>query len=84
MVHQQLFGHEVQEFKSEIMWNLGVIIGFLALITIVGFINIRSLIRKMKANPAKKVDLLIGILLWGAAFTIMLFELLKNTGVIIR
>ena len=84
MVHQQLIGHEALEFKSEIMWNLGVIIGILAIITIVGFINVRSLIRKLKANPSKKIDLGIGILFWGAAFTIMLFELLKHLDVIVR
>jgi hypothetical protein len=66
------------------MWNLGVIIGILAIITIAGVINVRSLIRKMKANPGKWIDLGIGILFWGAAFVIMLFELLKNLDVISR
>ena len=66
------------------MWNLGVIIGILVVISIAGFINIRSLIRKMKANPSNKLDLGIGILFWGAAIVIMVFELLKNLEVIVR
>jgi len=64
------------------MWNLGVIIGILAIICVGGFINIRSLIRKMKANPGNRIDLGIGILFWGVAIVIMVLELLKNLGVI--
>jgi len=64
------------------MWNLGVIIGILALVSIMGFVNIRSIIRKMKANPSKKIDLGIGILVWGTAIVLMVIELLKNLEVI--
>ncbi len=66
------------------MWNLGVIICILAIITIAGIINVRSLVRKMKANPGKWIDLGIGILVWGAAIIMLTLELLKHLDVIVR
>jgi len=63
------------------MWST-IIIAVLVFIMIMGFINIRSLIRKMKANPGKWIDLGIGILVWGGAIVILLIQLLKQFDVI--
>ena len=63
------------------MWN-GIIIVALLVILIAGIINIRSLIRKWKANPGSWSTLLIGILIWGFAFTFLFIELLKHMDII--
>jgi hypothetical protein len=48
------------------MWN--IIVGIVALVIIgLGIYNIRSLIRKWKANPQHWFDLLMGIVIWGVA-----------------
>lgn len=59
------------------MWA-SIIIVVLIFIIIMGGINIRSLVRKMKANPSSKFDLGIGILFWGAAIVILVLELIKQ------
>ena len=65
------------------MWS--VIIGaVLIFIMIMGVINIRSLIRKMKANPNKWIDLGFGILIWGTAIVLLTIELLKHLDIIAR
>jgi len=63
------------------MWN-GIIIVGLLVILIGGIINIRSLIRKWKANPGSWLDLLIGIVIWGFAFVILFIQLLKHMDII--
>jgi len=63
------------------MWST-IIIAVLVFIMIMGFINIRSLIRKMKANPGSWLDLGIGILIWGGAIVILLIQLLKQFDVV--
>jgi len=59
------------------MWSLiiGVVLVF---IIVMGFINIRSLVRKMKANPRSWVDLGIGILVWGFAIVMLAIQLYKH------
>jgi hypothetical protein len=64
------------------MW--GFITGLvLVIIFVMAFYNIRSLIRKMKANPSKKIDLLIGILIFGAAAVLVGIQFLKHIGLLI-
>jgi uncharacterized membrane protein YidH (DUF202 family) len=65
------------------MW--GFITGLvLVIIFVMAFYNIRSLIRKMKANPSKKIDLLIGIiLLFGTAAVLVGIQFLKHIGLLI-
>ena len=63
------------------MWN-GIIIVALLVILIAVIINIRSLIRKWKANPGSWLDLLIGIVIWGFAFVILFIQLLKHMDII--
>lgn len=65
------------------MWST-IVGAVLVFIIIMAIINIRSLVRKWKANPGKWIDLGVGILIWGAAFIILLFELLKQLDVIVR
>jgi len=52
----------------------------LAILVIIGagIYNIRSLIRKWKANPNRWDTLLIGILIWTAAIVLLIFSLIKN------
>ena len=59
------------------MWSLiiGVVLVF---IIVMGFINIRSLVRKMKANPRSWIDLGIGILVWGFAIVMLAIQLYKH------
>jgi len=59
------------------MWSLiiGVVLAF---IIIMGFINIRSLVRKWIANPGSWIDLGIGILIWGFAITVLTIQLFKH------
>ena len=59
------------------MWPvlIGVVLVF---IIIMGVINISSLVRKMKANPGKWIDLGVGILIWGFAITILTIQLFKH------
>ena len=59
------------------MWSLiiGVVLVF---IIVMGFINIRSLVRKMKANPRNWIDLGIGILVWGFAIVMLAIQLYKH------
>jgi len=64
------------------MWGIIVTSAILLIISYFGYRNIRSLIRKMKVNPSKKIDLGIGILVWGTAFVLMLLELLKHLNII--
>ena len=59
------------------MWSIITVVA-LVFIMIMGIVNIRSLIRKMKANPNKWFDLGIGILVWGFAFVLLLIQLLKQ------
>jgi len=62
--------------KLNIMWSIliGVVLVF---IIIMAIINIRSLVRKMKANPSNWIDLGIGILIWGTAIVLLTIELFK-------
>lgn len=48
------------------MWNIIVLISILVVIGL-SIYNIRSLIRKWKANPQHWFDLLVGIIIWGLA-----------------
>ena len=59
------------------MWPLliGVVLVF---IIIMGVINIRSLVRKWRANPGSWIDLGIGILIWGFAITMLAIQLYKH------
>ena len=59
------------------MWPvlIGVVLVF---IIIMGVINISSLVRKMKANPGKWIDLGVGILILGFAITILTIQLFKH------
>lgn len=57
---------------------LAIIIIAIVLILAAGAYNIRSLIRKMKANPGRKFDLLVGVLIWGAAMGLLIWQLFKN------
>jgi len=59
------------------MWSIITVVA-LVFIMIMGIVNIRSLIRKMKVNPNKWFDLGIGILVWGTAFVLLLIQLLKQ------
>ncbi len=65
------------------MWST-IVGAILVFIIIMAVINIRSLVRKWKANPGKWIDLGIGILIWGAAIIILTIELLKQLDVISR
>jgi hypothetical protein len=48
------------------------------IIIIAGIYNIRSLVRKMKANPTKKFDLLVGIVIWTAAISILIYLFIET------
>ena len=63
------------------MWS--IITGLvLVIIIIMAFYNIRSLIRKMKHNPSKKIDLIIGILVFGTAAVLVGIQFFKHIGVL--
>ena len=65
------------------MW-WSVITGIALLAIIVGSaLSVRSLIRKWKANPSKWIDLLIGVLIFGAAIVFIGIEFFKHIGIII-
>jgi len=59
------------------MWN--IIVGIVALIIIgLGIYNIRSLIRKWKANPHHWFDLFVGIAIWMVAIGALVVVFIKN------
>jgi len=58
--------------------SLPIIILVILVMIGAGIYNIRSLIRKMKANPSRKFDLLVGILIWTAAIVLLGYFLIKN------
>ena len=49
-----------------IIWIIIVCLGGLGVTGLIGY-NIRSFIRKWRYNPGNRIDLLIGILVFGAA-----------------
>jgi len=57
---------------------LGLIIVAIVVMMGAGFYNIRSLIRKWRANPGSWFDLLVGIVIWLVAIGILAFVLIKN------
>ena len=58
--------------------NLGLIILLGVAISVGGFLNIRSLIRKWRANPDKWFDLLVGVVITLAAIVLLVHSILKN------
>jgi len=58
--------------------SLPIIIVALILMIGLGIYNIRSLIRKWKANPGSWFDLLFGILLWTVAIGILSYFLITK------
>ena len=54
-----------------------IIVGILVMIG-GGFLNIRSLVRKWKANPDKWFDLLVGIVITVVAIGLLTYFLFKN------
>ena len=54
-----------------------VILAILVMIGL-GIYNIRSLIRKMKANPSRKFDLLVGVVIWTVAIGALTYFLITK------
>jgi len=54
------------------MWK--IIVG-VSIVMVIGLCiyNIRSLIRKWKANPKSWFDLLVGIIIWGTAIAVLIY-----------
>ena len=59
-------------------WNVGVIIVLLGIVGL-GVYNIRSLVRKWKANPGSWFDLLVGIVIWIAAIVLLGWQIIVRT-----
>jgi len=57
---------------------LPIIILALLVMIAAGIYNIRSLIRKWKANPNRWDSLLVGILLWAAAIVLLSYFLITK------
>jgi len=55
-----------------------VIIVAIVLMIVLGFVNIRSLVRKWKANPGSWFDLLVGIVITLVAIGLLTWQLFKN------
>lgn len=58
--------------------SVGLIILIGVLISVGGFLNIRSLIRKLKANPDKWLDLLVGVAITLLGIALLVHSILKN------
>jgi len=58
--------------------SLGIIIVGILVMIIGGILNIRSLIRKWKANPDKWFDLLVGVVITLGAIGLLTYFLFKN------
>ena len=58
--------------------SVGLIILLGVGICVGSFLNIRSLIRKWKANPDKWFDLLVGIVISLAAIGLLTYSIIKN------
>jgi len=57
---------------------LAAIIVAIVLMIVLGFVNIRSLARKWKANPGSWFDLLVGIVITLVAIGLLTWQLFKN------
>ena len=55
-------------------------INIIAIIVIigVGIYNIRSLVRKMRANPNRKIDLAVGIVVWTLAIGALIYMFIRT------
>ena len=56
-------------------WQVIVILVLLGIIGL-GVYNVRSLVRKWKHNPRSWFDLLVGILIWGAAIGLLTWQII--------
>ena len=54
------------------MWKIFVGVSIVVVIGLCIY-NIRSLIRKWKANPKSWFDLLVGIIIWGTAIAVLIY-----------
>ena len=54
------------------MWKIFVGVSIVVVIGLCIY-NIRSLIRKWKANPKSWFDLLVGMIIWGAAIAVLIY-----------
>jgi len=59
------------------MWKVIVAISIIAVIGL-SIYNIRSLIRKWKANPKMWFDLLMGVLIWGAGIAALIYIFIQQ------
>ena len=66
------------------MWTTWTVIVLISIVGVIGLsiYNVRSLIRKWKANPGKWIDLLFGILVWGAGIAGLVYIFLGQAGII--
>jgi hypothetical protein len=58
-------------------WSVIVLISLVGVIGL-SIYNIRSLIRKWKNNPGSWVDLLMGILIWGAGIAALVYIFIQQ------
>ena len=54
---------------------MSLIVNIISILLIigVGIWNIRSLVRKVKANPSNKFDLLVGVVIWSIAIGVLIY-----------
>ena len=57
---------------------LAAIIAIIVLMIVLSFVNIRSLVRKWKANPGSWFNLLVGIVITLVAIGLLTWQLFKN------
>ena len=58
--------------------SLGIIIVGILVMIVGGILNLRSLIRKWRANPGKWFDLLVGVVITLLAIGLLTYFLFKN------
>lgn len=58
-------------------WSVIVLISIVGVLGLAIY-NIRSLIRKWKHNPGSWVDLLMGILIWGAGIAALVYIFIQQ------
>lgn len=63
-------------------WTIIVLISIVVVVAL-GIYNIRSLIRKWKANPRNWIDLLVGIAIWGVAIGVLIVLFLRQAGIVV-